>query len=154
VKSKTNLRFICILLLCTGITNQMIAQLQSNTNKSNQIRGQIHGGRPDIYTYKVFLAPNRMFGYDVFQNGKGVFHQPALFISSTMVPSIQQPILKEVPTVTDPHPRVTGFSQKEYAENAARLSIEKIKKRTSPSLTNVEMDGIITKSKSSQTLKH
>ncbi len=29
------------------------------------------------YTYHVFEAPNKMFGYDIFLNGKIIFHQPA-----------------------------------------------------------------------------
>ena len=101
---------------------------------------EMHNGQSVTgYTYKVFQAPNKMFGYDIFQNGKGVFHQPAAIVSPNNVVANQQAVKQNLPVANDQRAVLAGFSQREFAENAALLSIEKIKKRSGPALTGEEM---------------
>ncbi len=40
------------------------------------------------YTYKVFQAPNKNYGYDIFQNGKIVYHE---FASMNQPENTSQP---------------------------------------------------------------
>lgn len=74
------------------------------------------------YTYKIFQAPNKMYGYDILQNGKVIFHQFAAL----------QPADK-------PN---TAFAKKEHAEKAALLSVEKLRTGEAASLTNEEIKKI------------
>jgi hypothetical protein len=105
-------------------------------------RGSIPGagGRPDStggagYTYRVFEAPNKMYGYDILLNGKLVFHQHA---SSDMSGSSKQmQAVKNQPGFAmAPN---SGMVKMEHAENAAKMSIEKLKKGQSPSLRQDEI---------------
>jgi hypothetical protein len=75
------------------------------------------------FTYKVFQAPNKMCGYDIFKNDKIVFHQPASFIT--------------------PNNSLGAFTKREHAEKAASLAIEKLKKGESATLTHEEIKNII-----------
>src|SRR4051812_41125091 len=65
------------------------------------------GNTAVTYTYKVFEAPNKMYGYDILRNDKYIFHQPA----SLVLPN-----------------NSLALAKKEHAEKAAVLSIQKIKK--------------------------
>lgn len=93
------------------------SQLQSNNAAAN-------------YTYKIFQAPNKMYGYNILCNGKYIFHQGASPVQSGEF--------------------VTALSQKEQAEKAALLSIEKIKKNSPAALTRQELKNITLNKKQSQ----
>jgi hypothetical protein len=98
------------------------------------------------YTYKVFQAPNKNYGYDIFQNGKIVYHEFA---------SMSQP-------ENTSHPKPSGafkinstsaafntrenlaFMKSEHAQRAALLAIEKMKRKELPVLSNDEIKTIIT----------
>jgi len=74
------------------------------------------------YTYKLFQAPNKMYGYDIFRNNKFIFHQPAL--------------------LTMPGNSIVALSKKEYADKAALQAIEKIKKGQPAELSQDEIKKI------------
>ena len=154
MKTKNSFLCICIMQLCLAATQNIMAQ-QPQAKPADQAMLQIHNGQPATdYTYKVFQAPNKMFGYDIFQNGKGVFHQPAAMVPPNNIAVTQQSVQQNLHTANDQHFPTDGFSKKEFAENAALLSIEKIKKRLAPSLTNDEMRQLRTNTISTPAIKH
>ena len=71
------------------------------------------------YSYHVFLAPNKSFGYHVLRDEKIVFHQPAF--SKSLIYQ-EEMITKEA-----------------QANTAATLAIEKIKKGVNPELSSAEL---------------
>ncbi len=103
--------------------------------------------QPEVtnYTYKVFQAPNKNFGYDIFQNGKIVYHEFA---------SLNQPE-NTSPSKTLSASKLNGtgtpFNNKEnlalvkseHAEKAALLAIEKMKRKELPVLSKDEIKKII-----------
>jgi hypothetical protein len=125
MKTKIHTLFAFMLLTSMFITLKGIAQQPAYTRPEN-LSGQIaKASTPQPYTYKVFQAPNKMYGFDVFRNGKFIFHQPA----SNVPASNYHPVL----------------AKKEDAEKAAQFSIDKIKKGQQPSaLTTDEIKKIIT----------
>lgn len=72
-----------------------------------------------LYTYTLFIAPNKVYGYNIFQNGKIIYHQPAMPQSSD----------NKQPTLTE----------KMYADKAAFIAIEKIKRGQPAELTAAEL---------------
>ena len=101
---------------------------------------QMHSGQQgNGYTYKVFEAPDKMFGYDIYQNGKILFHQAAAMVSPNTADANQKALQQNISVIPDRYALPTALAQKEFAENAALLSIEKIKKRSAPALTIEEM---------------
>ncbi|HEX5152305.1 MAG TPA: DUF4907 domain-containing protein [Parafilimonas sp.] len=74
------------------------------------------------FTYKIFQAPNSMYGYDIFRNGKIIFHQGASSIKSNDF--------------------FIALSKKDQAEKAALLAMEKIKKNQPGTLTQEELKKI------------
>lgn len=111
----------CSIALCllTALTKAQTPQAIKN-NESLNLR-KIDSGVPDIYTYKVFQAPNKLYGYDIFKNGRGIFHQT--------VPA----------NVAD----ALAIHEKRFAEKAAVYSIEKLKNKNSASLSPQEIKNII-----------
>ncbi len=153
MKSKVNLPGICTMLLCLCFSKNIIAQ-QIQAPSPDHSRAVMHNGQPaNTYTYKVFEAPNKMYGYDILQNGKGIFHQPAAIIPVNNSGANQNAARQISPAMDDRHVAVNGFSKEEFAQNAAMLSIEKIKKRSAPALTNDEMKQVIN-SNSNTIIKH
>lgn len=75
------------------------------------------------YTYHVFEAPNKMFGYDIFRNGRIIFHQAA--------------------SADQPNNLFVALAKKPQAEKAALLVIERIKKGEPATLTPEEIKKII-----------
>jgi len=66
----------CILMLILFTTSQAKAQQPTDSQPAN-VSQQIAKGDPTaIYTYKVFQAPNKMYGFDILKNSKFIFHQP------------------------------------------------------------------------------
>ena len=102
----------------------MAQQLQSANAENSAIQTAVTTGGVTNYTYKIFQAPDRMFGYDIFRNGKIIFHQPALIVQSK-------------------NNSIAGIAKKEHAEKAALLAIEKIKKNEPATLTQQEIKKIV-----------
>ncbi len=146
MKLKINFLCISITFLCLFVSKNIIAQ-QTLAKKAN--------GQPESsYTYKVFQAPNNMFGYDIYLNGKGIFHQPAAMVPPNNAVANQRSVQQVLPVANDRHALPGELSKKEFAENAALLSIEKIKKRSAPGLTNDEVKQVITSTNSATSKKH
>ncbi len=153
MKSKINFPGICAMLLCLCFSKNIVAQ-QIQAPSPDHSQAITHNGQPaNTYTYKVFEAPNKMYGYDILQNGKGIFHQPAVIIPTNNAGAHQNAAPQILSSVNDPNGAVNGFSKEEFAQNAAMLSIEKIKKRSAPALTNDEMKQVIN-SNSNTIIKH
>jgi len=77
------------------------------------------------FTYKIFQAPNSMYGYDIFRDGKIIFHQGASTIQSNSF--------------------FAALGEKEQADKAALMAIEKIKKNQPATLTQEEIKKITIK---------
>lgn len=97
------------------------------------------------YTYKVFQAPNKNFGYDILLNGKIVYHE---FASMNQSENNSQ---TKTSDASHANGRVTAFNTKEnlsfvkpaHAEKAALLAIEKMKRKELPVLSKDEIKTII-----------
>ena len=114
----------CILMLILFTTSQAKAQQPTDSQPANVSQQIAKGDHTAIYTYKVFQAPNKMYGFDILKNSKFIFHQPASPMPSNSY-----------------HPALVT---KENAEKAAELSIEKIKKGQTATLTDNELKKIVT----------
>jgi hypothetical protein len=108
--------FICVLAAFNSMAQQPVDKKLSNS------LAQASGINMANYTYKVFQAPNKMYGYDIFRNDKILFHQPPAFQSNNLIAPI---------------------AKKEQAEKAALLTIEKVKKNEAPALTQKEIEKIL-----------
>ena len=75
------------------------------------------------FTWKIFQAPNKMYGYDIFKNNKFIHHQPASF--------------------TTQDNSTAALSTKEQAGKAALFAIEKIKKGQPAQLSQDEIKKIL-----------
>jgi len=97
------------------------------------------------YTYKVFQAPNKNFGYDILVNGKIVYHE---FASMDQPENISR---TKTAAVSKLNNTGTGLNSKEnlalvkseHAEKAALLAIEKMKRKEMPVLSKDEIKNII-----------
>jgi hypothetical protein len=97
------------------------------------------------YTYKVFQAPNKNYGYDILLNGKIVYHE---FASMNQPQNISQ---TKIPGASKSNSTTAAFNAKEnlaflkaaHAEKAALLAIEKMKRKELPSLSKDEIKIII-----------
>ncbi len=124
MKTKIINLFLCILLLSMLVTECLIAQ-QSQYSQYEKLSPQrtVNLPRNSNYTYRLFTAPNQVMGYDIFENGGLVFHQPAL----------AQPA----------GDKTMALIKRPDADKAAMLAINKIRKGT-PLLTHQELSGIVT----------
>jgi hypothetical protein len=120
MKIKTFSQLICVLLISLLITSKAIAQQPDNARAANPASEQVTKG-PGVtnYSYKLFVAPNKVYGYDIFRNGKIIFHQPALAESAG--------------------DKKASLTKKPHADKAASLAIEKIKKGMPAELTRQEI---------------
>jgi hypothetical protein len=115
MKSFITLLTLCLLALCVN------AQQPQVKRNNELINSQKINSAPGVYTYKIFQAPNKLYGYDILKNGRNIFHQP--------VPA----------STSDP----LAIKQKTFAEKAAALSIEKLRTQTFASLSPQEIKNII-----------
>jgi hypothetical protein len=123
MKTKFTALIACMLIVCILATFTTLAQ-QPQYAKPENAATQIAGGNAHgNYTYHVFVAPNKMFGYDIFLNGKIILHQAA---------SSDQPNISAV-----------ALAKKEHAEKAAAMAIEKIKRAEPATLTGEEIKKIM-----------
>lgn len=110
-----------MLLACMAIAFTVKAQQTENVKTLN-LPQQIQNNAQQ-YTYKVYQAPNKMYGYDILKDGKIIFHQGA--------------------SPVQPNDFIAATSTQEQAEKAALLSIEKIKKNQPPVLSQEELKKLI-----------
>lgn len=117
-------------LLLTGILSLVLlvsaasAQQQKQVPPVNPAQKAITINIDDgSYTFKLYSAPNNMYGYDIFKDGKPVYHQFVLLFIS-----------KEGKRM---------IATKPQAQKAALLAIDKIKKGEPPLLSGEELKKII-----------
>jgi hypothetical protein len=117
MKTTITIFIFCCLCLCATYIKAQIPQTVANGAVQSQLKTKL----PENYTYKIYKAPNGTYGYDIFKNNKGVFHQPA-----------------------KANPKdIAGFLQQEVTEKAANLSIEKLKKNMLPKLSPQEIKKLL-----------
>ncbi len=109
-----------MLVLSLLISWQTIAQQTKNSRPANRLSEQT-ANRPSDgnYTYKLFVALNKMYGYVIFRNGRIIFHQTVL----------------AMPTVYTKG----ALTERERADKAALMAIEKIKRGIPAELTREEL---------------
>jgi hypothetical protein len=116
-----------ILLRACILTAMVLAGYYAPAQQAQNLNAPTVTGKETatVYTYKLFQAPNSMYGYDIFRDGKIVFHQGA--------------------SVSQPSKSVAALSKKEHADQAALIAIEKIKKNQPAILTQEEIKKITIK---------
>jgi hypothetical protein len=97
------------------------------------------------YTYKVFQAPNKNYGYDIYQNGKIVYHE---FASMNQPENISRSKNLSVSQINKTSPALNtkenlALVKAAHAEKAALLAIEKMKRKELPLLSKDEIKTII-----------
>jgi len=121
---KTKINTLFAFMMSMFITLKSEAQQPTYAKPENISPQRVSTAVNANYTYKIFQAPNKMYGYDILKDGKFIYHQPA---SNALANSY--------------HP---ALARKEDAEKAAQFSIDKIKKGQQPSaLTTDEIKKII-----------
>jgi hypothetical protein len=97
------------------------------------------------YTYKVFQAPNKNFGYDIFQNGKIVYHEFASMEQPENINGTKTSGLSKLNgTNASVHTKENlALVKSAHAEKAALLAIEKMKRKELPVLSRDEIKIII-----------
>lgn len=120
MKTKRFALFTCLLALSLLTTPRTMAQQPKNTRPVNPAQAQMTNVPAESnYTYRLFVAPNKAYGYDILRHGKIIFHQPAL----------QEPA----------GDKQSALTKKPQADKAALMAIEKIKKGISAELTREEI---------------
>jgi hypothetical protein len=124
MKLKTISMLRSLLLLSMLATSIARAQQPKQSPPARPATGEISTERNvGDYSYRILPAPNNAFGFVVLQNGKMIFQHPTLkFIAE--------------------NGRIY-LVKKAEADRAAIITIEKIKKRISPKLTNEELRPLI-----------
>ncbi len=97
------------------------------------------------YTYKVFQAPNKNFGYDIIRNGKIVYHE---FASMEQPENISRTKTSGISKLNGPGAPMNtrenlALVKSAHAEKAALLAIEKMKRNELPVLSRDEIKKII-----------
>jgi hypothetical protein len=149
MKVKATLHFTSLLMLILAISIVSAAQQQAAiTKQSNPVPANV-ANNPSAanYTYHVFQAPNKMFGYDILQNGRLIHHE---FAAMVQPENANAPVVKNANAAAAIKTN-TAFSKsansalakKEHAEKAAMLAIEKIKRREPPALSQEEIKKIV-----------
>ncbi len=125
MKTKIITQFACMLLLGLLVTSKAISQQLKYARPVNPSLEQMGNGPGNSnYTYRLFVAPNKVYGYDIFRNGRIIFHQPAM----------AQPA----------GDKQSSLIKKPLADKAANFAVEKIKKGMSAELTRQELMQIVT----------
>jgi len=139
MKAKTAFQIPAILLiLFIGATAKSQQQKLQTPNPST---GQSSdNSSATAYTYRVFQAPNKNFGYDIVKDGKIVYHE---FASLSQPAQNSNPPKLNNQNTAVPGTQNLALSKKEHAEMAALLAIEKIKKGEPPVLSQDEIRKII-----------
>ena len=112
-----------MLLLSLLVNSKVISQQAANARPGDPASEQTAQGPGDTnYSYKLFVAPNKVYGYDIFKNGKIIFHQHAL--------------------AEPAGDKEASLTKKPQAERAAILAIEKIKRGKPAEITRQEIKEI------------
>ncbi len=112
--------FACMIVPLFLITLRGMAQQQQLSTPSYPLQEQpANGPGESAYTYSLFVAPNKMYGYNIFKNGKIIFHQPAT----------AQPAGSKEPSL----------AKKEQADKAATMAIQKLRRGTPGELSGAEL---------------
>jgi Domain of unknown function (DUF4907) len=120
MKPQTFSFFTGMLILSLLVNSNAISQQSANAKQGDPASEQVAKGPGDInYSYKLFVAPNKVYGYDIFKNGKLIFHQPAL--------------------AEPAGDKEASLTKRLQADRAAILAIEKIKKGKPAELTRKEI---------------
>lgn len=120
MKTKTILTTACILVV------SMLAAYHAKAQATQPVKPATVQGKKAAaeYTYKVFQAPNKMYGYDIFYDGKIRLHQGASAVQENN--------------------SIAVLAKKEQADKAALLVIEKLKKNQPAVLTQEELKKVTT----------
>jgi hypothetical protein len=147
MKTKITTRLM-ILLLITLTAIGANAQQSSVVRQESQMPAYV-SSKPATgsYTYKVFQAPNKNFGYDILLNGKLVYHEFASMnqpenANAPLAKNLNAPKLKNTDAAFAKRENL-ALSKKEHAEKAALLAIEKMKRREAPVLSQDEVRKIV-----------
>ena len=122
METKKFTRLLCIIIIQLAVTKGLFAQ-QPVTASSNRMLETRNINSAKHFSAKVFMAPNKTYGYDILMNGKILYHQPAF---------------SRVPDDND-----LVITKKEQATTAAQFVIEKIKKGENPALSIDELKKIV-----------
>ena len=107
---------VSLLLLTSIARSQQIQPLQPAPGQRLQ---QGNAAIAGAYSYILFLAPNKVYGYNIFRDGKLIMHQPAT----------QESRDKDMPAITT----------KAQADKAAALAIEKLRRGLPAELSPAEL---------------
>lgn len=110
----------------------VMAQQPKNAEQQKSSAQIAASAMPPTYSYKVFEAPNKMWGYDIFRDGKFVFHQPAEIVA---------PANNEL--APGRYVQSAALTKKAFAEKAATMAVDKMRKGQAASLTQEEIRKII-----------
>lgn len=126
MKTKKIILYACILVVCISLsktTNAQQSKLRVMPQNVQQMQQMAAGGK---LTTKIFMAPNKTYGYDILSNGSLIYHQPAMFKTTAGVK--------------------TMLTKPEQANLAAAVSMDKLKHGKNPALTTEEVQNVITHS--------
>ena len=125
MKTKTISLFTCMLLSGMVVTSNVTAQQQKYPPPPKPTLAEVlNENKVGDYSYIIIPAPDNSFEYVVLQNRRMVFRQPSLKLISNNGKMY--------------------FDKKEQAKKAAIMTIEKIKNRMLPALTNEEIKKVVT----------
>lgn len=132
MESKIIIRMACMLTLILFTAYHVMAQKPKNAEQQKSSAQVAASSMPPTYSYKVFEAPNKMWGYDIFRDERFMFHQPAEIVApASSAPAQNAPV------------QSSALSAKTFAEKAAAFAIDKIRKGQPPALTQEEIKKII-----------
>ena len=116
MKLQTPTKIIELILFQCFATTMLFAQAQAQPDSNGAKFPEAGAYANTKLTYKIIDAPNHTFCYDVYADGRLLFHQ-------TSIPAM---------------PGNEGFKTKGDAEKVAELVIDKIKKGEMPPTVSVE----------------
>jgi hypothetical protein len=115
---KTNITILSIILAASLFTCSGLKAQQSTSSAEND--KTLHANQLiPAYSFKVFQAPDKMYGYDIFMNDKIIFHQPAASPKQDNAALL--------------------LTRKEQAEKAASFMINKMRNNEAATLTKDEI---------------
>ncbi len=119
MKTKIIKFFACLVVSFFLVSSKGMAQQQQLNSASYPVHEQeVNGPGESTYTYILFVAPNKVYGYNIFRNGRIIFHQPAMAEPANKQPSI---------------------TKKAQADKAATIAIQKIRRGMPGELSGEEL---------------
>src|ERR1700712_2758371 len=78
MKSKVLIAFAYLLLLCIAIINKANAQQNNNYGAVGHPHVPMFNTQAGAtFSFHVFMAPNKSYGYNILNNARVIYHQPA-----------------------------------------------------------------------------